>query len=146
MIAGSGFLKYSTQNTYRTGATRAGTTFYVLDVATGNVLATRDVGADASAETVDDCRAANDCRNMKNALQMDPVASGVGDQRFVTKVYVGDLDGNLWKFALSRAGAGGCRVASDETVRCRRGLSALFVDGRCDRGFDESVHLRRNRQ
>ena len=102
MIVGSGFLKYSVQSTYRTGTTRAGTTFYVLDVATGDILGTpRDVGADAFAETMDNCQISNDCRKMKNALQMDPVATGPSDQRWVTKVYIGDLDGVVWKFALS---------------------------------------------
>ena len=105
MVTGSGFLKYSTQSTRRTGVARAGTTFYVLDVATGVVLGTpRDVGADAYAETLDDCRTIDDCRKMKNALQMDPVATGPADQRFITKVYIGDLDGKVWRFNLSRSG------------------------------------------
>jgi hypothetical protein len=107
MVAGSGFLRYSVETAYRSGVTRAGTTFYVLDVATGNVLGSpRDVGADSFAETADDCRAAGDCRRMKNALQMDPVATGVGDRRFITKVYIGDLDGKVWRFGLDSAGSG----------------------------------------
>lgn len=101
MTVGSGYLKYSVQNTYRTGATRSGTTFYVLDVEDGLVLGSRDVGADVNAETLDDCRTINDCRKMKNALQMDPVATGPQDQRFITMVYIGDLDGNVWKFTLT---------------------------------------------
>jgi hypothetical protein len=102
MIVGSGFLKRSIETAYRTGVTRAGTTFYVLDVATGNVLGTpRDVGADAYAETVDNCHTANDCRKIKNALQMDPVATGPSDQRYITKAYIGDLDGVVWKFNFS---------------------------------------------
>ena len=106
MVVGSGYLKHSIQNTYRTGVARSGTTFYVFNVATGAVLGTpRDVGADANAETVNDCRTINDCRKMKNALQMDPVATGPLDQRFITKVYIGDLDGRVWKFALSLSGA-----------------------------------------
>ena len=93
------------QSTRRTGVTRAGTTFYVLDVATGTILGTpRDVGADTFAETLDDCRTIDDCRKMKNALQMDPVATGPADQRFITKVYIGDLDGKVWRFSLSRSG------------------------------------------
>jgi hypothetical protein len=107
MLVGSGFLKYSVESTFRKGVTRAGTTFYVLDVETGQVLGTpRDVGADGNAETLDDCRTANDCRKMKNALQMDPVATGAADQRFITKVYVGDLDGKVWRFSVGmNAGA-----------------------------------------
>ncbi|HXG87944.1 MAG TPA: PilC/PilY family type IV pilus protein [Vicinamibacterales bacterium] len=104
MVTGSGFLKYSTQNAYRSGATRSGTTFYVLNVANGDVLGTpRDVGADTNAETIDDCRVVNDCRRMKNALQMDPVATGAANSRFISKVYVGDLDGKVWRFALAKA-------------------------------------------
>jgi hypothetical protein len=105
MVVGSGYLKYSIQNTYRKGVARSGTTFYVFDVATGNILGVpRDVGADAHAETLDDCRSINDCRRMKNALQMDPVATGPLDQRFISKVYIGDLDGNVWRFELSLDG------------------------------------------
>jgi hypothetical protein len=103
MLVGSGFLRPSVQSAYRAGPARAGTTFYVLNVASGEVLASRDVGADANAETVDDCRAANDCRRLKNALQMDPVATGPQDQRFVTKAYIGDLDGKVYRFALSHS-------------------------------------------
>ena len=101
MTVGSGYLKYSVQRDYRTGTTRAGTTFYVLDVEDGSVLGSRDVGADVNAETLDDCRTINDCREVKNALQMDPVATGPQDQRFISMVYIGDLDGNIWKFTLT---------------------------------------------
>lgn len=104
MVVGSGYLKHSVQSAYRTSVARSGTTFYVFDVATGAVLGSKDVGADANAETLDDCRTANDCRKMKNALQMDPVATGPQDQRFITSAYIGDLDGRVWKFALSLAG------------------------------------------
>jgi hypothetical protein len=105
MVVGSGYLKYSVQNTYRTGATRSGTTFYVFNVASGAVLGTRDVGADSFAEHFNDCRTVNDCRKMKNALQMDPVATGPADQRFITTTYIGDLDGRVWKFALGLDGS-----------------------------------------
>jgi len=112
MVTGSGFLKYSVQQTRRTGVTRAGTTFYVLDVATGAVLGTRDVGADTNAETLDDCRSIDDCRKMKNALQMDPVATGAADQRFINKVYIGDLDGKVWRFSLANTGGGAVSVST----------------------------------
>ena len=105
MVTGSGFLKYSIQNAFRTSVTRAGTTFYVLNVANGQVMGnSRDVGADAFAETVDDCRAVNDCRKVKNALQMDPVATGNADERYISKVYIGDLDGKVWRFSLALTG------------------------------------------
>ena len=104
MVVGSGYLKYAVQNTYRTSATRSGTTFYVFDVEDGAVLGSRDVGADSFAENFNDCRTANDCRKMKNALQMDPVATGPSDQRFITTAYIGDLDGRVWKFAIGLDG------------------------------------------
>jgi hypothetical protein len=104
MVVGSGYLKYSVQSTLRTGVAQAGTTFYVFDVKTGNVLGSRDVGADTNAETLDDCRTVNDCRKMKNALQMDPVATGPQDQRFITMAYIGDLDGRVWKFTFGLSG------------------------------------------
>lgn len=128
VVAGSGFLKYSVQTAHRSGVARAGTTFYVLDVATGDVLGTpRDVGADSFAETVDDCRAADDCRRMKNALQMDPVATGVADQRFLSKVYIGDLDGKVWRFSLDSPGSGLVNVSTPTMLYDAGSLYPLFA-------------------
>ena len=99
-----------------------------------------------SAKTIDNCRAANDCRRMKNALQMDPVATGPSDSRFITKVYIGDLDGKVWRFALGMAGHHRHRVGADAAVQRRRGPSAVLVDGDGQRRRHEAVHLRRHRQ
>ena len=63
----------------------------------------KDVGNDNLAETVDNCAAANDCRKLKNALQADPVATGPADSRFITKAYIGDLDGRIWRFEAAKA-------------------------------------------
>ena len=52
------------------------------------------------AENVDNCAVANDCRRMKNALQADPVATGPPNTRYITKAYIGDLDGRVWRFNL----------------------------------------------
>jgi hypothetical protein len=101
MLVGSGFLKRSVENQANRAGARAGRAFYVLDVATGDVLASRDVGADANGEEDDSCRAANDCKRIKNALHMDPVATGPADSRFVSKAFIGDLDGKVWRFELS---------------------------------------------
>jgi hypothetical protein len=106
MIVGSGYLKYSVQSNHRPLATRSGTTFYVFDVEDGSVLGSKDVGADTNAETNDDCRniGGGDCRKMKNALQMDPVATGPTESRFISMAYIGDLDGKVWKFSLGLNG------------------------------------------
>ncbi|MBI4265787.1 MAG: hypothetical protein HY657_15535 [Acidobacteria bacterium] len=103
VLTGSGFYKYSLQGTYR-NSTPAGTTFYLIDAETGEVLASRDVGRDSNAESgtaADNCAAANDCTKLKNALQADPVATGPSDSRFITKAYLGDLDGRIWRFDIS---------------------------------------------
>jgi Tfp pilus tip-associated adhesin PilY1 len=99
VLTGSGFFRASVQKQAQRGV-NAGTTFYMLDVADGTVLDSRDVGHDNKGETVDNCAAANNCRQLKNALQADPVATGPTDTRFITKAYIGDLDGRIWRFDL----------------------------------------------
>ena len=96
---GSGFYKYSMQTTYR-GGTAAGTTFYIIDAETGDVLDSVNVGNDGLAESGtagDSCDVANDCTKIKNVLQADPVATGPADSRFINRVYIGDLDGKVWR-------------------------------------------------
>jgi hypothetical protein len=104
MLVGSGFLRRSVElQTNRAGA-RGGRTFYAVDATTGSVLVSRDVGADTNGESDDSCRTANDCSRIKNALQMDPVATGASDSRFISTAYIGDLDGKVWRFSLSLSG------------------------------------------
>ena len=100
MLVGSGFLKRSVENQPNRGGARGGRAFYALDVRTGDVLGWKDVGADNGGEGDDSCVTANDCSRIKNALQMDPVATGPTDSRFVSKAYIGDLDGKVWRFDL----------------------------------------------
>jgi len=100
VLTGSGFLKHSVQQQANRNGVVGGSTFYILDMQDGAVLDSRDVGNDNLAETVDNCAAANDCRKLKNALQADPVATGPNDSRFITKTYIGDLDGRIWRFDL----------------------------------------------
>jgi hypothetical protein len=104
VLTGSGFLKYTTQNSR--GVTSAGATFYLLDVGTGAVYDSNTVPNDGKGETLDNCAAFNDCRQQKNALQADPVATGPSDSRFITKAYMGDLDGNIWRFDVALNGSG----------------------------------------
>ena len=35
----------------------------------------------------------------------DPVATGPTDSRYVTRTYIGDLDGNIWRFDFSLSGS-----------------------------------------
>jgi Tfp pilus tip-associated adhesin PilY1 len=113
VLLGSGFLPYSTQQQSNRGGIVAGTTFYIVDAKTGAVYATSDVGSDglnevntvANPTSADDCTtAAVGCKYLKNALQTDPVATGPSDSRFITKAYLGDLDGNVWRFDIGLSG------------------------------------------
>jgi Tfp pilus tip-associated adhesin PilY1 len=101
VLVGSGFLAYSREQQANRGGVPAGTTFYILAIETGLVHGWRTIGADNFAEKVDNCAVAGDCTRLKNALQMDPVATGPSDSRFITKAYIGDLDGKVWRFDLS---------------------------------------------
>jgi len=102
VLTGSGFFSYLKQTAANRGNIIAGTTFYLLDVETGAVFDSRDVGNDGKAENVDNCAVANpkNCEEIKNALQADPVATGPPDSRYITKGYIGDLDGRVWRFDL----------------------------------------------
>ena len=109
VLLGSGFLPYSVQQQANRGGTVAGTTFYIVDAKTGNVLASKDIGSDGVNETNDNCATAPEngaagCQKSKNALMSDPVATGPTDSRYVTRTYIGDLDGNIWRFDFSLSG------------------------------------------
>ena len=99
-VVGSGFLTRSRELAPNRLGTAAGTTFYLLKMSDGTLLDSVNVGSDAVAENVDNCAVANDCRRMKNALQADPVATGPPNTRYITKAYIGDLDGRIWRFNL----------------------------------------------
>jgi outer membrane protein assembly factor BamB len=112
-LVGSGFLRRSLEQQFQRGGISAGTTFYMLDMSDGRVLDSRNVGNDGVAETLDNCVVNNDCRRMKNALQADPVATGPLDARFVTRAYIGDLDGRVWRFNLGLDGSKTPRFTSE---------------------------------
>jgi hypothetical protein len=123
VILGSGFLGYTRQQQANRGGTVAGTTFYLLDVRNGTVFDSRSVGSDNVAENVDSCATANDCTRMKNALQADPVATGPPDSRYVTKAYIGDLDGRVWRFDFSTDADGDPVMTSNPTKLFENGAA-----------------------
>ena len=100
LLTGSGFFPASTQANTNRGNVAAGTTFYLINIDDGLLFDSRDVGNDSQGETVDNCATAAtpDCTKIKNAIQADVVATGPADSRFISKAYVGDLDGNVWRF------------------------------------------------
>ncbi len=110
VFVGSGFFKPSWQARPNRAGVNAGTTFYLLNAATGAVMDATDVGTDGLGETIDNCAAANNCTRIKNALQMDPVATGPVDSRYVDKAYIGDLDGKIWRLSFILDGGGAPRI------------------------------------
>lgn len=93
MVVGSGYLGIPTEQQGVRGGVRAGTSLYLLDVETGSVFSSRDVGDDAGKNT------------LKNALQGDPTALGPTDTRFINQAYIGDTEGNPWRFNFSLSGS-----------------------------------------
>src|SRR5262249_33090185 len=112
-LLGSGFLPYAIQQQPNRQGVVAGTTFYILSARDGIVYSSMDVGSDGINETSNDCRLdANGCKQMKNALQNDPVATGPSDQRFITKALLGDLDGKVWRFDIALDGSSKPAIAT----------------------------------
>ena len=101
IITGSGFLPRSVENGSTRGGVAAGRSLYLLNAEDGTLFDRKESSpaSDSLAETDDNCTAPSyGCTKIKNALQADPVATGPMDQRFVTKSYIGDLDGNIWRY------------------------------------------------
>jgi hypothetical protein len=99
VIVGSGFLPYSKEQQANRAGTAAGRNLYLLRVDDGKLYDTETVGSDGVAENIDNCvKEALGCTKFKNALQADPVATGPSDSRFISKTYIGDLDGKVWRF------------------------------------------------
>jgi hypothetical protein len=108
IITGSGFLPRSVENGSNRGGIAAGRSLYLLSVEDGALYDRKESSpaSDSVAETDDNCTAASyGCTKVKNALQADPVATGPMDQRFVTKSYIGDLDGNIWRYDITLDGS-----------------------------------------
>lgn len=99
VIVGSGFLPRSKETQANRGGTAAGRNLYLLRVDDGKLYDTEPVGSDGVAEDIDNCiNEVAGCTKFKNALQADPVATGPSDSRFISKTYIGDLDGKVWRF------------------------------------------------
>ena len=109
--AGSGFLSKTRESQANRGGTAAGTTFYLLSMADGTVLDSRNIGNDGISETVDNCAAAGSCLRLKNALQSDPLATGPAESRYISKAYIADLDGRVWRFNFELDGSGSPRFS-----------------------------------
>lgn len=103
VLVGSGYLPPDVQSQANRGNVRAGTTFYVLDAATGRLLASHDVGDDSNRDS------------LKNALVADPSTAGASESRFMDRAYIGDLEGKLWRYRLSNS-SGTVRLTSQTRI------------------------------
>lgn len=103
-VVGSGPLPASRERQPHRGGVAAGTSLYLLDAATGALLDSRRVSSDSVGEDQEACAAAG-CGGLKNALGADPaVLLDEGGQP--ARVYVGDLDGRLWRADVRQEEAG----------------------------------------
>jgi hypothetical protein len=108
VVVGSGPLPSAVEARANRGGTVAGTSLYLLDAERGIVLDSIRVGSDGVGEDEQACGASG-CHGLKNALAADPaVLLGSGSQP--AAVYVGDLDGRLWRADVG-AGASSPRFA-----------------------------------
>ena len=115
VIAGSGFFPRSAETGAHRGGASAGRSLYLLNAEDGTVFDRKEAtpSNDGLAETDDNCvAAAYGCTKMKNALQADPVATGPADSRFIGTTYIGDLDGNVWRFDIDLDGSNNPRFPS----------------------------------
>jgi hypothetical protein len=94
VMTGSGFLGAEIEAQGARGNVRAGTTLYLLDAGTGAVHDSHDVGDNGGKS------------HFKNALQADPTATGTQGSRSVNQLFIGDTEGQLWRFDITEtAGA-----------------------------------------
>ncbi len=84
------------------GSPRAGRSLYLIDVRDGTLVGNAGGGACAGVGCID----VGDVANVrKNALQADPSAAAETGSYVVTKAYLGDLDGEYWRFNFDSSGA-----------------------------------------
>ena len=115
IIAGSGFFPRSRETGPNRSGAAAGRSLYLLNVDDGTVFDRKEAtpSSDSQAEADDTCvAAAYGCTKIKNALQADPVATGPSDSRFIDRTYIGDLDGNVWRFDIGLDGSNNPRFPS----------------------------------
>jgi len=106
------------------GSPRAGRTLYLIDVRTGKLVGNES----GSACTGVGCLDVGDLANgRRNALQADPSAAAESGSYVVVKAYLGDLDGNYWKFTFDASGriAKSLMVFTDQPIYASSAL--LFV-------------------
>jgi Tfp pilus tip-associated adhesin PilY1 len=83
------------------GSPRAGRSLYLIDAETGTLVGNPGGGPCGGVGCLD----VGDIANVrKNALQGDPSAAGESGSYVVSKAYLGDLDGEYWRFNFDDSG------------------------------------------
>ena len=105
VVVGSGPLPASVERQPNRGGVAAGSSLYLLDAGTGALLDAGRVASDGLGEDPESCAAAG-CAGLKNALAADPaVLIGAGSMP-PAQVYLGDLDGRLWRADVGQEASG----------------------------------------
>lgn len=113
VIVGSGYFPdiEALIPTRGTSAPKAGNALYLLDAETGQLLGNT---SGASCPEISSgsgsglgCVSVGDLpsNGRKNALQADPTAAGLAASLVVTKAYLGDVDGQYWRFDFTASGS-----------------------------------------
>lgn len=84
------------------GASMEGTTFYMMDAVTGDVLMSKDVGDGVPTYIADNALVASP--TAYNAFQLDPPGAANRSQDRVSRIYIPDIHGRIWKFDTSSGG------------------------------------------
>jgi hypothetical protein len=93
----------------RVGGPKAGNALYLLDADTGLLLGNSSGNScptiSSGSGSGTGCVSIGDTANArKNALQADPTAAGIFASHTVTKAYLGDVDGQYWRFDFTESG------------------------------------------
>jgi Tfp pilus tip-associated adhesin PilY1 len=106
VITGSGYFNREIElhPDLNRGGTRAGSTFYLIDVEDGTLIGNPSGSTCPTTNGVGCLDVGDIGGNMKNALQADPSAAGEVGLPVVTKAYIGDLDGKYWRLNFEETG------------------------------------------
>ncbi len=131
VVVGSGPLSRRAERQSNRAGVAAGTSLYLLDAGSGALLDASRVDSDGVAEDEEAC-AATGCAGMKNALAADPAVL-LADGGRSARVYLGDLDGRVWRSEV-RPQASGARFA---------GPARLVYEGRASEPVFSAAGLAR---
>jgi hypothetical protein len=139
VIAGSGYFPAIESLLPGRGATapRAGSAMYLIDADTGALIGnpsgtTCPTISNGSGTGRGCALIADGAATPKNALQADPTASGVSGSFTVNRAYIGDLDGQYWKFNFDEEGDITVNAMGSSTGQPIYASSALLFLGSAD--------------